>query len=102
MTESNFSSLEEIRTNIDKIDREIVILLSKRGECVKQAARFKTTAANVKDLKRLEQIIEKVTSYAREFGCDPFTIEIIYRNMIEAFIQLEMKTFADLGESNNV
>ncbi len=102
MNESNFSSLDEIRTNIDKIDKEIVILLSQRGEFVKQAARFKTTAANVKDSKRLEQIIEKVTSYAREIGFDPFTIVIIYRNMIEAFIQLEMKTFADLGESNIV
>ena len=84
MNESDFSSLDEIRTSIDKIDKEIVNLLSKRGEFVKQAAKFKTDAANVKDSKRLEQIIEKVTSYAQEIGFDPFTIEIIYRDMIEA------------------
>jgi len=95
----NFSSLDEIRANIDKLDKEIVILLSKRGECVKQAARFKTTAANIKDPQRLEQVIEKVTSYAKEIGFDPFTIEIIYRNMIDAFIQLETKTFANLKGS---
>lgn len=100
MNESNFSSLDEIRTNIDKLDKEIVSLLSKRGEFVKQAAKFKANAVNVKDSKRLEQIIEKVTSYAQEIGFDPFTVEIIYRNMIEAFIRLEMKTFIDLRESN--
>jgi isochorismate pyruvate lyase len=96
MNESNFSSLDEIRTNIDKIDREIVILLSKRGDFVKQAAYFKTNAANVKDSKRVEQIIEKVTSYAREVNFDPFTIETIYRNMIESFIQLEMETYTEI------
>jgi isochorismate pyruvate lyase len=97
----NFSSLDEIRENIDKLDKEIVILLSKRGEYVKQAARFKTTAAHIKDQKRLEQVIEKVTSYAKEIGFDPFTIEIIYRSMIDAFIQLEMNAFANLKNSTS-
>ncbi|MDQ6723676.1 MAG: chorismate mutase [Thermoproteota archaeon] len=99
MNESNFSSLDEIRTNIDKIDKEIVTLLSKRGDCVKQAARFKESVANVKDSQRLEQIIQKVTSYAKDIGFDPLTIEIIYRNMVDAFIQLEMKTYTNLRES---
>ncbi len=62
--------------------------------------RFKTTAAHVRDPQRLEQIIEKVTSYAKEIGFDSLTTEIIYRNMIEAFIQLEMKTYSELRESN--
>ena len=95
----NFSSLDEIREYIDKLDREIVILLAKRGECVKQAAQFKTTKANIKDLQRLEQVIEKVTSYAKEVDFDPFTIEVIYRHMIDAFIQLEIKAFTKLKDS---
>jgi isochorismate pyruvate lyase len=95
----NFSSLDEIRANIDKLDNEIVILLCKRGECVKQAARFKRTTAHIKDQQRLEQVIEKVTSYAKDLGFDPFTIEVIYRHMIDAFIQLEKKAFANLKDS---
>ncbi|MBA3749719.1 MAG: chorismate mutase [Nitrosopumilus sp.] len=100
MVESNFASLDDIRSNIDKIDKEIVILLSKRGEFVKQAARFKSNTANIKDFKRLEQIIEKVTSYAKEVDFDPITIEKIYRYMIDVYIQLEMKTYADLRETS--
>ena len=42
MDAPKFLSLDQIRTNIDEIDKEIVVLLSKRGNCVKQAARFKT------------------------------------------------------------
>jgi len=101
MGEPNLSSLDEIRSNIDEIDKEIVVLLCKRGELVKHAARFKPHPSNVKDLKRLEQIIEKVTSYAKEVNFDSFTIENIYRNMIEQYIQLEMKTYSDLRGSNS-
>ncbi|MBA3978210.1 MAG: chorismate mutase [Nitrosopumilus sp.] len=101
MGEPNLSSLDEIRSNIDEIDKEIVALLCKRGELVKHAARFKPHPSNVKDLKRLEQIIEKVTSYAKEVNFDSFTIENIYRNMIEQYIQLEMKTYSDLRGSNS-
>ena len=96
MDEPKFSSLDQIRTNIDEIDKEIVVLLSKRGNCVKQAARFKTTPDHIRDEKRLEEIIEKVTLHAKEMDFDPYTIETIYRNMLEAFIQLEMKSYADL------
>jgi isochorismate pyruvate lyase len=100
MGEPKFLSLDEIRASIDKIDKEIVVLLSKRGNCVKQAARFKTTPDHIRDAKRLEQIIEKVTLYAKEIDFDPFTVEVIYRNMLEAFIQLEVKSYTDLRESS--
>src|ERR1044072_6631888 len=100
MDAPKFLSLDQIRTNIDEIDKEIVILLAKRGNCVKQAARFKTTLDHIRDEKRLDQIIEKVTLYAKEVDFDPFTIEIIYRNVLEAIIQLQMKSYADLRESN--
>ena len=100
MDEPKFLSLDQIRTNIDEIDKEIVVLLSKRGNCVKQAARFKTTPGHIRDERRLEQIIEKVTLHAKEIDFDPYTIETIYRNMLEAFIQLEMRSYADLRESD--
>jgi isochorismate pyruvate lyase len=98
--DSDFSSLDEIRANIDKIDKEIVSLLCRRGEYVKQAARFKSTASKIKDSQRLEQIVQKVTSYAKAHNFDPVTIESIYRNMIDTFIQLETKAYENLQRSN--
>ncbi|MDP9031075.1 MAG: chorismate mutase, partial [Pseudomonadota bacterium] len=37
----NCTSLEQVRENIDRLDRQIVALLAERGGFVSQAARFK-------------------------------------------------------------
>ena len=100
MDNLDFTSLKEIRANIDKLDKEIVLLLCKRGEFVKQAAQCKKNIFDVRDSERLEQIIEKVTTYAKDFNFDPFTIEIIYRSMIESFIKLEQNIYLDLNKSD--
>ncbi len=36
-------SLEEVRDNIDRLDREIIKLVAERSSFVKQAVRFKTS-----------------------------------------------------------
>jgi hypothetical protein len=40
-------SLNEVRENIDRLDRAIIRLMAERGGFVEQAARFKTTRAEV-------------------------------------------------------
>lgn len=57
--ELSCSSLNEVRENIDKIDREIVALLAKRGDFVAKAASFKKTTDEVKAPNRVEQVISK-------------------------------------------
>jgi len=54
------SSLEEVRSNIDVIDRKIVALIAERGGFVMQAARFKKSTDDVKAPQRVEQVISKV------------------------------------------
>ena len=41
-------NIDEVRVNIDIIDREIVKLLSERSEYVKQAAKFKKNTDDVR------------------------------------------------------
>ncbi len=83
--------INEVRENIDSIDREIVRLLSERSRYVKQAARFKKTAEDVKAPKRVEEVIAKVRILASEQGIDPDIVEKVYRTMITCFINHEMK-----------
>lgn len=87
------SSLDEIRKNIDAIDMEIVSLLVRRGKYVQQAVKFKSNYSNIEDKKRVEEIIDKVTSYSRELNFDPTVIEKIYSFLIEVYIQFEKKKF---------
>ena len=91
------NSLEEVRAEIDALDRQIVTLLAQRGGYVRQAARFKTSAADVRAPKRVEQVIIKVTDLADELGASPIIVEGVYRAMIAGFIDAEM---ADLAAAN--
>lgn len=83
-------SLEQVRGEIDRVDRLLLALLAERGGYVRQAARFKTSAAEVPAPKRVEQVIARVTGLAREVGADPVVAEATWRAMIAAFIQSEL------------
>ncbi len=90
-------SLEEVRSEIDRIDRVIVGLLAERGGFVKQAAAFKKTSADVRAPQRVGQVIDKVVALSKELGADPAVTEAVYRAMINAFIEAELAEHARLA-----
>lgn len=91
-------SLETVRSQIDRIDRQLVTLLAERGAFVAQAARFKRTAEEVRAPQRVEQVIVRVRGLALELGANAEVTESVYRAMIAAFIQLEFREHAALAE----
>jgi isochorismate pyruvate lyase len=90
------NSIEEVRANIDRIDRQIVTLLAERGGYVKRAAAFKKTTDDVKAPQRVEQVIAKVRTLSQELGANPVVTEQVYRAMISAFIVAELDEHAAL------
>lgn len=86
-------SLDEVRANIDRLDREIIRLMAERGGFVQQAARFKTSHADVEAPKRVEQVIAKVRGLAADAGLEPRVAQAAYRAMIAAFIEVEREAF---------
>jgi len=84
-------TIEEVRENINRIDREIVGLISQRSRYVGHAAKFKKTTEDVKAPVRVEEIISKVRGLAVENHLDPDIVEKIYRTMIACFIDYELK-----------
>lgn len=91
-------SLEEIRSNIDRIDDEIVKLIAERTGYVKQAAKFKKSGNDVKAPARVETVIEKVRGKAEEYGADSNMVEALYREMIGRFVGMEMSEYSNKGE----
>jgi isochorismate pyruvate lyase len=87
----NCKNIDEVRANIDRIDREIVKLLSERSKYVGQAAKLKKSTQDVKAPNRVEEVISKVRALASEYGLDPEIVESVYRTMIACFIEHEMK-----------
>jgi isochorismate pyruvate lyase len=86
--------LNDVRQNIDKIDNQIVKLIAERSYYVKQAASFKKDAEDVKAPNRVEMIIEKVRRLAVDNNLNPNIIEIVYRSMINSFINMELEEYS--------
>ncbi|MBF0563093.1 MAG: chorismate mutase [Alphaproteobacteria bacterium] len=91
------NSLEEVRENIDRLDRDIVALLVQRSHFVHEAARLKTNVADIVVPARIEQIIGKVRLTAQEMGADPDLMERLYRSLIDGFIWDEGRTWRSLN-----
>ena len=91
------TTLDEVRSNIDHLDQQIVTLLAERGQYVSQAARFKKDTDSVKAPQRVEQVIAKVRNLSNTVGANPDVTEQVYRAMIAAFIQQELAEHAALS-----
>lgn len=74
------SELENLREDIDEIDEELVDLLSKRLEVVEDILEVKKkSGSGTRDLKREQEIIEKVRGSAIEKDIDPDFAEDLMR-----------------------
>lgn len=87
------NNIDEVREQIDLLDKELVGLISQRSVYVKQAAKFKKDSESVKAPSRVEQVINKVRSLSKDYNIDPDIIEAVYRTMIGKFVDMEMKEF---------
>ena len=86
-------NLEEVRSNIDRIDDAIIKLIAERGDYVAQASKFKKNEDGVRDTSRVEKVIQKVREKAEFYGASPDMVEALYREMISRFINMEMSEF---------
>lgn len=89
------SSLEEVRSNIDRIDNEIIKLIAERGNYVIQASKFKKNKASVKAPDCVDAVIAKVRNMAKEYGADANMAEALYREMISRFVTMELQEFSN-------
>ncbi len=87
-------TLGEVRSNIDRLDREIVHLIAERSHYVHEAARFKANPAQVEAPERAEAVVRKAMATAEQEGLSPKIAEATYRAMIRAFIDYEQDIFS--------
>lgn len=85
------TSLDEVRREIDAIDREIVALLARRAGYVDAAARFKTSEQHVAAPDRQAAMLRARREWAAADGLDPDVIEDVYRRLVAYFIRRELE-----------
>ena len=91
MNKEKCENLEQARAKIDLIEQELIEMIATRQFYVDQAVRFKRTAEDVQSPERVQQVINKVGEQAIQLHTDPDLVEKIYREMIQHFIQRELK-----------
>lgn len=84
------TNLQEIRTEIDKLDRQVIASFAKRFAYVKAASKFKTDPTSVRAKERFAAILEKRRIWAQAEGLNPDVIEKIYQYLVTYFIEEEL------------
>ncbi len=96
------ADMDEVRAEIDRMDRLIVPLLAERLNYVGQAARYKPTADETVVPWRIEEVVANARALAREAGMDEDTAERVYRALVDASIAYERREWHRLrGSSEN-
>ncbi len=85
------TTIEEVRSAIDKIDRKVMELLAKRQEYVHEIIRFKTDTESIVAQDRQNQLYGQRQRWAEELDLSPAMIDEIFKTMVRHNIQKEME-----------
>jgi isochorismate pyruvate lyase len=93
-------SLDQVREEIDQVDRELVQALARRKALVERAARIKQFPRNVADEDRNEEVLSNVRASARELGLPERFVERVWRLMTQLWIRHQIDLLVnESGES---
>ena len=87
------STMAEVRSGVDDIDRRIVELLALRFRFMDAAARIKPERSAVRDEERKADVLAKIDAAAAEAGLDRDLAARLYEELIEASIAYELREF---------
>lgn len=83
------STMDEVRAEIDRIDKTLVDLIGERFSYVDRAWQLKRSPSEARVPWRVQQVIDKVRARAGEKDLPPELVEALWRQMIGWFIQYE-------------
>lgn len=86
-------NMEDLRENIDALDRQIAALLATRQTYIERAGVIKADRSAVRDEARVEDVVAKAKAAIRAAGGSPDLAEATWRPMVEWFIAHEFNVF---------
>jgi isochorismate pyruvate lyase len=92
------NSMDEVRAEIDRIDRQLVDLIGERFTYVDRAWQLKQAPSEARVPWRIQQVIDKVRARAVQNNLPPELIEALWRQMIGWFIQYEEEKLRENGD----
>ncbi len=89
-------TMDDVRYEIDRLDRLLVQLIKERQDYMDAAARIKPDREAVRDEARIEDVVQKVLKSAQKEGLSAQIAEPVWRTMVEQCIAYEFSRWDDL------
>lgn len=86
-------AMEEVRAEIDRLDRALVKLMAERQAYIEAAARIKDRQDEVRLEWRIEDVVAKVLAAAAREGLSPDIAEPVWRTLIDRCIAHEHESW---------
>ena len=86
------TNIDDIRNEIDAIDKQVIELLGKRLQYVKEIVRFKKDEEDILARKRYREVLQTRREWAVQQGLDPDVIENMYISLIQYFIEIQKES----------
>ncbi|GAA4211993.1 chorismate mutase [Sphingomonas endophytica] len=87
------TTMSDVRTGVDALDRELVALLRRRFDYMDAAARIKPTRGAVRDEARKAQVIAQARDEAERLGLPGDAVAAMWETLVEASIAYELAAF---------
>ncbi|WP_246218671.1 chorismate mutase [Parasphingorhabdus halotolerans] len=91
-------NMSDVRIQVDRIDSEIVQLLSQRFACMTAAARIKGDRDTVRDEDRKSQVIQNVKDMAAQHGVPVPMVAAIWEMLVETSISYEFQKWDSIRD----
>ena len=85
--------MQEIRAQIDALDKRLVALLAERQKLIAAAGNVKPSRDTVRDEARIEEVVQLVLAEAEKSGLAREIAEPVWRQLIESSIAYEYGVF---------
>ena len=85
--------MQEIRAQIDALDKRLVELLAERQKLIAAAGEVKPSRDTVRDEARIEEVVQLVLAEAEKSGLAREIAEPVWRQLIESSIAYEYGVF---------
>lgn len=89
-------SMEELRTEIDRLDRDLVALLATRAGYIDRAVALKQDNGwPARIPERVEEVVQNACATAEAQGLDPALIEALWRQLVDWSIAREARVIRE-------
>ena len=85
--------LNKIRSELDKLDNDLIKIIKKRTNLVKKVLALKERKNQIVDQNRISLILKNIKIKSIKNNIDPKITNKIWKNMIYAYIDFERRNF---------